>query len=114
VRRKNRHFAPKLPACAPTRPKSPHCAATLAGFSPNPPGGELLEKISATMPPEIALATLHVGAWRFTLHGHVAPSAPAGALDGWRTKFADSRWTLEIPATPALGGAFTIEGKFTS
>jgi hypothetical protein len=88
--------------------------ATLAGFSPNPPGGELLEKISATLPPEIALATLHVGAGRFTLHGHVAPSAPAGALDGWRTKFADSRWTLEIPAAPAPDGAFTVEGKFTS
>jgi hypothetical protein len=44
----------------------------------------------------------------------VAPSAPAGALDGWRTKFADSRWTLEIPAAPAPDGAFTVEGKFTS
>ena len=87
---------------------------TLAGFSANPPCAEFLEKLAATLPPEIALASLHVSAGRFTLHGHVAPKAPASSLDGWRTRFADSRWILETPAAPAAGGAFTVEGKFTS
>jgi hypothetical protein len=88
--------------------------ATLAGFPANPPCGEFLEKLSATLPAEIALATLHVAAGRFTLQGHLAPKASAGALDGWRTRFADSRWTLENQTAPAPSGTFKVEGRFTS
>ena len=88
--------------------------AALADVSVNPPCGEFLEKLSATLPPEIALATLRVTGGRFTLHGHVAPGASAGVLETWRTRFADSRWTLESQAAPAPSGAFIVEGKFTS
>jgi len=30
-------------------------------------------------------------AGRFTLHGHVAPNAPGGVLDGWRTRFETTK-----------------------
>lgn len=87
--------------------------ANLADFAANPPAAEFLEKLSATLPPELALAALHVSAGRFVLRGHLAPNAPAGALAGWRVQFTDARWSLENPATPAPNGAFTVEGKFS-
>lgn len=86
---------------------------SLADFAANPPGAEFLEKLSATLPPEMALAALHVSGGRFVLRGHLAPNAAAGTLDGWRMQFADARWSLENPATPAPGGAFMVEGKFS-
>ena len=88
--------------------------AALADVSVNPPCGEFLEKLSTTLPPEIALAKLRVSGGRFTLQGHVAPGASAGVLETWRIRFADSRWTLESQAAPAPSGAFVVEGKFTS
>jgi hypothetical protein len=85
---------------------------TLDWAAVGPPCGALLEKISATLPPEIALTTLRVSAQGFKVNGWVAPSATAAVLDQWCLHLSgeNSPWTVEVKSKPP--GIFTIAGVF--
>jgi len=82
------------------------------GGSAGPPYGAFLQKISATLPPEIALASLRIAGRNIELGGWTAPTAPAGALERWRGRLAppDAPWTAAV--RPGVGGAFTLTGAF--
>ena len=85
---------------------------TLARAAVRPPAAALLQKISATVPPEIACDALSVTSGGFALNGHLAPSASAGAGEAWRARLTDPAWTLDLKPAPARGGAFTVSGVF--
>jgi hypothetical protein len=76
----------------------------------SPPAAALLQKISATAPPEAACHALSVTSAGFTLTGHLAPSAPAGTGEAWRARLADPAWTLELK--PSRDGGFALTGSF--
>jgi hypothetical protein len=82
------------------------------GGSAGPPCGAFLQKVSATLPPEIALASLRIAGRSIELGGWTAPTAPAGTLDQWRGRLAppDAPWTAAV--RPGVGGAFTLTGAF--
>ncbi len=88
--------------------------ASLASESAGPPCGDLLRRLSATVPPEIALASLRMSPDGFSLNGHVAPNAPAGTVDGWRARLSAGKIPLQLhTVTPtAADGAFAFSGRF--
>ena len=85
---------------------------SLARVAVRPPAGALLQKISATVPPEVACDSVAVTTEGFTLIGHIAPTAPANAGEAWRARLTDPAWTLDLKPAPARGGAFTVSGVF--
>lgn len=88
--------------------------ASLALASAGPPCGELLRRLAATVPPEVALDSLRVSADGFSLNGHVAPHAPGGAVDGWRARLSAGQtpWQLHTMTPPTADGAFAFAGRF--
>ena len=76
-----------------------------------PPASLLLQKIAATTPKEAACDQLSVTGTGFALHGHLAPSAPAGTGEAWRARLTDPAWSLDLK--PGRDGAFTLSGTFS-
>jgi hypothetical protein len=87
---------------------------SLAGESAGPPCGELLRQLAATVPPEVALTSLRISTDRFSLHGYVAPNAPASAVDGWLARLSTGKKPVQLPTLtpPAVDGMFAVSGRF--
>jgi hypothetical protein len=84
---------------------------TLGRAAVHPPAGTLLQKIAATTPRQVACDALSVTTTGFALHGHLAPSAPAGTGEAWRARLTDPAWTLDLK--PSRDGAFNLAGTFS-
>lgn len=74
------------------------------------PAAALLAKIAATIPGQAACDTLSATGTGFALHGHLAPSAPAGLGEAWRARLTDPAWTVDFKS--GRDGAFTLSGTF--
>lgn len=85
---------------------------SLDGGAAGPPCGELLEKISTTLPAHVTLTSLRITGRSLALDGWVAPGAGRTALDEWRTRLApvSAPWTAETKSGPA--GSFSLTGGF--
>lgn len=78
-----------------------------------PFAGPLLRRIAATVPSEITLTALKVTPDAVEARGHLAPGAPDGVLERWRSVLsppgAELRFQAETPANPAA--PFRLRGK---
>jgi hypothetical protein len=80
---------------------------------PAPFAGALLQRLAATVPREVTLATLRVGPEAWVARGFVAPSAEAGALARWPAAFGsgDAATKMQMDRSATVGGAFTATGS---
>ncbi|MBL9186735.1 MAG: hypothetical protein JNK23_04605 [Opitutaceae bacterium] len=78
-----------------------------------PFAGPLLRRIAATVPPEITLTVLEATPDAVEARGYVAPGAPEGALERWRTLLSPPGTALLFHAeTPANRAApFRLRGN---
>lgn len=77
-----------------------------------PPCGALLTRLGTAVPAELVLSSIHIQTHGFEAVGWVAPAAPAGLLENWRSALARDAapWTTAI--RPGAGGGFTVTGSF--
>ncbi len=86
--------------------------AELAADQRRPPVSAFLERLSATVPPEIMLGALKITPARFTAAGWAAPTLGNANWEAWISRLgASAPWQM-APARPAADGAFHLEGKF--
>lgn len=85
---------------------------SLDGGAAGPPCGAWLEKISTTLPAQVALTSLRIAGRTVAIDGWLAPDAGQGALDNWRTRLtpAGAPWTAETK--PGAAGSFHLTGEF--
>ncbi|MFA5263740.1 MAG: hypothetical protein WC378_07920 [Opitutaceae bacterium] len=83
----------------------------LAAVGQGPSASALLERIAATVPPEILLRSLKVTQQGFDATGWIAPAAIATGWDGWRSRLAAGLTLRLTPGQPANDGAWELKGE---
>lgn len=85
---------------------------SLEGGAAGPPCGDLLDRIAATLPPEVTLRRVEFNGRTVAIDGWLAPGTGRSAVEDWRARLApaDAPWTAD--ARLGAGGAFSLTGGF--
>lgn len=75
------------------------------------PFDAILQRLAATLPPEIALSTLRLSGRTMEFGGWVSPTAAVATLDLWRDRFSPAKGPWTATLHPGAGGAFTLNGE---
>lgn len=84
----------------------------IAAAQPSPSGAALLQQLSASIPPEVILDSVHMTNRDCTIEGWSAPTAAAADGDRWLRQLGDpDAWTLVT--SPESGGRFQLRRKLS-